>query len=592
MVLLYTQVPSGWERKATLSVDVEPSAFGTTVAVGHNAVVVGDPGRNSAYIYEFIDAAWQLRQTLTHKSSLFSNDVFGKSIAIEGDTIAIGAPSRQEGYVYLFQRTDRGWMQRDQLTLPLKDRPPGTANDLEINEKFGSQVKINGDKLAIGAPYAAVGSAMGGAVYLYQRHGDAWILESSLTPSSPIPNHQFGTVLDLSDDTLFVSANQGLTEANVYGFELNHSPATADIEVLLDVDFKHRGVGENLTFYVTISNMSDGENAEGVEAIIALASELEITSHPANCKLKNIGLVCNIGAIAMGQQKQIEVQARAMQVGNAISEVRVSANQRDPVKENDFSTTSVRIDATPPPQITILSPGQNSSLIRKLRESVVIELAVEHWPLAAAGKHILWELDKGKGGERNGLIFDSNDTAIDLKGLDSGAHQMRVALMDEDGIAIGVEDTILFDITRPIGAMPSVRIISPKPGEEFGHGSPIAVRYEIDYGDLAMEIEDFEWYLDKKPQGPLPDKSSLPISVLSTGEHSIGIRYLESDSIAGFDAEVTFSISATEDNSQPGGDPNKDDPINIEGGGSLSWLVMLLSIAHLRRFVMAKRVGY
>lgn len=108
------------------------------------------------------------------------------------------------------------------------------APNTDDGDEFGSSVAMYGDTLVVGARFEASGatgvagdlddnSAMrAGAVYVYARQGDAWILEAYLKPSNTGFGDRFGTSVAIYEDTLVVGAvGERSSARGVNGDELN-----------------------------------------------------------------------------------------------------------------------------------------------------------------------------------------------------------------------------------------------------------------------------------------------------------------------------------------------------------------------------------
>ena len=140
-----------------------------------------------------------------------AGNLFGYWAALDGDWLAAGAPGvaladgtggfatdRPPGAVYIFQRQGEAWVEQAKV-LP-SDSQPG--------DRFGLRVALFGDTLAVGAPYkqAAPGGNAAGAVYLFQRQGEAWSQQALLAAPDGAPFDLFGSSLALQGDTLVVGA--------------------------------------------------------------------------------------------------------------------------------------------------------------------------------------------------------------------------------------------------------------------------------------------------------------------------------------------------------------------------------------------------
>ena len=114
------------------------------------------------------------------------------SIALDGDRLAVGILGPWQGKVFLRERGGATW------TLP---SPAGKGDE---RDEFGSVLALDGDTLAVGAPRATVAqtTSQSGAVHVFRRDGGRWALEATL--GGRAEKSFFGSVLELSGDTLAV----------------------------------------------------------------------------------------------------------------------------------------------------------------------------------------------------------------------------------------------------------------------------------------------------------------------------------------------------------------------------------------------------
>ena len=152
--------------------------FGRSVAIDHNRLAVGadgdSSGKGAVYLFDYNreTGAVTQRKKITHGTdiggghtlSLHGNDNFGSSLAMRGDKLVVGVAgeSSAKGAVYLFKTS---WT-NSALTIT-KHKRIGTVAagtfPLSNNDRFGSAVALQGDKLAVGAS----GTGGKGAVYLF-----------------------------------------------------------------------------------------------------------------------------------------------------------------------------------------------------------------------------------------------------------------------------------------------------------------------------------------------------------------------------------------------------------------------------------------
>ncbi|MCC7134144.1 MAG: choice-of-anchor B family protein [Gemmatimonadales bacterium] len=119
-------------------------------------------------------------------------DGFGSSLAAAGDWLAVGAPSAKTGAVYLYQRAGSSWKEVARVALP-----DGVARD-----GFGNRLAMRADLLLIAAPGR---DSARGAVYAVRRTGSSWSAPS-LVGAGQEPNDRFGTALSLDGDRVLIAA--------------------------------------------------------------------------------------------------------------------------------------------------------------------------------------------------------------------------------------------------------------------------------------------------------------------------------------------------------------------------------------------------
>lgn len=81
-----------------------------------------------------------------------------------------------------------------------------TADDGLEGDQFGSSVAISGEWLATGAPESDIANEDAGAVYIYQRQGDAWAYFDTITSSDAAPFDDFGRSVSIDGTALIVGA--------------------------------------------------------------------------------------------------------------------------------------------------------------------------------------------------------------------------------------------------------------------------------------------------------------------------------------------------------------------------------------------------
>ncbi len=187
--------------------------FGRSVAIGDGHIAVGAYGvmdvvtddQGLVYVFEddgmgtetFEEVA---RLTVTDGRA---GDGLGFSVDIDSTYVIAGAPfdNNKKGSAYLFERTAPGtWTE-------LAAGSRLEASDGALDDGFGTHVALDGDTMAISAPFAEEGAVMNaGAVYIFERQTDMTVTQSQrLVASDPSGEALFGAIA-LVGDMLLVGA--------------------------------------------------------------------------------------------------------------------------------------------------------------------------------------------------------------------------------------------------------------------------------------------------------------------------------------------------------------------------------------------------
>jgi autotransporter-associated beta strand protein len=229
---VFTEPLTGWAdmtqtAKLTASDGAAGDAFGTSVSISGNTVVVGAPntafgvysGQGAADVFTEPGSGWaDMSQTaeLTASDGL-SSDWFGTSVSTSGNTVVVGAPGTTvggnggQGAAYVFTEPGSGWADMSQ-TAEL------TASDGVSSDWFGNAVSTSGNTVVVGAPGTTVGGNGGqGAAYVFTGPGSGWAdmtQTAKLTASDGAAGDGFGSAVSTSGNT--VVATGGLA-AYVFG---------------------------------------------------------------------------------------------------------------------------------------------------------------------------------------------------------------------------------------------------------------------------------------------------------------------------------------------------------------------------------------
>lgn len=197
---VYHRSGTTWTLQGTLSdpASLPDDAFAWSVAISGDVIALGAIGlagrEGGVYVFDRTGTTWSLRQQLT-ASNGSANDCFGCAVDVENDRIVVGAPNKNSvtGAVYVFERMGSTWMEKAIV------RASGATAELA----FGAAVAIDGDNLAVGAPFAeAAGQQFAGRAYLFERTGTTWREQTALQAPAPVFWGMFGHSVALESDRL------------------------------------------------------------------------------------------------------------------------------------------------------------------------------------------------------------------------------------------------------------------------------------------------------------------------------------------------------------------------------------------------------
>ncbi len=262
-----------WSQQAYLKASNTEAGddFGRAVAIDGDTIVIGATGEDSsatgvngnqnnndasfsgaAYVFVREEGVWS-QQAYLKASNTEGGDYFGASVAVSGDTIAISATDERSnatgingnqsdnslssaGAVYVFTRDGTNWSQQAYVK----------ASNTDSFDYFGMTVALDGNTLAVGAPYEDSNATgvngnqsnndipFAGAVYVFTRNITAWSQQAYIKASNTDggPNNdsgeQFGGAIALHNDTLVVGATREDSSATgVNGNQNDNSMAVA-----------------------------------------------------------------------------------------------------------------------------------------------------------------------------------------------------------------------------------------------------------------------------------------------------------------------------------------------------------------------------
>jgi hypothetical protein len=138
------------------------------------------------------------------------------SVSIDGNTVVTGNPyatinsKYAQGAAYVFVKPVKGWSNATPVATL-------TASDGAAGDWFGYGVAVSGNKVATGAPFAAVGSnPYQGATYAFIKPSTGWKstshFDSKVVASDGAKNDELGWSVSVSGSMLLVGAPGATTQ--------------------------------------------------------------------------------------------------------------------------------------------------------------------------------------------------------------------------------------------------------------------------------------------------------------------------------------------------------------------------------------------
>jgi trimeric autotransporter adhesin len=198
-----------WSRVATItSPSADVDMFGYSLAIGPDTVVIGAPfdaasGRNAGAVYTLPrDGAWGPLNKLPYSGNA-ADEALGWSLALQQDSLLVGAPAKtlvaeHEGKVVYYARSAGTWQEQQVIAAPMP----------ETGACFGWSVALQGDRAAIGSPFASLFTRTPrGQAFVYQRVDGTWQMTKPLHATVPRDSDYFGASVGFAGNTLLVAAS-------------------------------------------------------------------------------------------------------------------------------------------------------------------------------------------------------------------------------------------------------------------------------------------------------------------------------------------------------------------------------------------------
>ena len=207
---------TNWNQtdKLTASNPVNGDKFGFKVDINGNRAIVSSPNSDdsiagnsvgSVYVFDKGTTDWS-ETTILRAPDMAANDNFGIDISLSVNRILVGAygnddtvPNSGSAYVFEYSSTNITW----DAGLKLNANDPGSG------DRYGGAVKIEGNRVLIGAVSNDDNNALGsGSVYSYYFNGSSWdFIELVLHTDTPTRfTDAFGNAIDLDNDKAIIGS--------------------------------------------------------------------------------------------------------------------------------------------------------------------------------------------------------------------------------------------------------------------------------------------------------------------------------------------------------------------------------------------------
>lgn len=214
-VYVFRKQGDSWQEEGRLVTDDRSPAdsLGSGLAIDQDWIMIGtigqNGGRGAVYAFRRDGDSWTQHSKLA-PADLQAEDRFGTNVAIEGDWALVGAPQRgdDQGAVFAFRYDANAdaWQPRGQLQAP----------GLQPQTGMGSDIALRDGTALVAAPGFFQGV---GVVFAYGLEGDAWTLESMLSPFQMEPGAQFGSSVSFDGETALIGAPGASSgEGRIYAF--------------------------------------------------------------------------------------------------------------------------------------------------------------------------------------------------------------------------------------------------------------------------------------------------------------------------------------------------------------------------------------
>jgi hypothetical protein len=152
------------------------------------------------------------------------NEQFGATVAVSGDRMVVAAPF--DFSLLGSQATGAVYVYRRGGDVWILEQTlyPYDFPELAAQVEFGHSVAIEGTVIAVGAPFEYTGAYARGAVYVFRHDGRAWQAETKLTRPPFLGDQLFGFAVSLSGDRIVATQYDTRGIGGTVSFTCLHPP--------------------------------------------------------------------------------------------------------------------------------------------------------------------------------------------------------------------------------------------------------------------------------------------------------------------------------------------------------------------------------
>ncbi len=176
---------------------------GSGISINQNTLAIGSDEYSLGPVdmYEYIEGTWTYKQQLINPDAPtnISSD-FGHEIALEGDIMAIGAPYWDD-------------VENDVGAIYVYERIDGTweyqlrlareGGHIDAADNYGTTISISNGIIVAGCSKEDVGGLISaGALYTYEKIGEVWTQTQRVVAETPIQADYFGISISISNNTI------------------------------------------------------------------------------------------------------------------------------------------------------------------------------------------------------------------------------------------------------------------------------------------------------------------------------------------------------------------------------------------------------